>query len=505
MTSRLWISEKPSAAADLAAGLCLAYGATSRKVEGGVIELSNGEKIVPLAGHVLTTAPVQTYLDEGAVAIERAYQYERFCEFLPVLPNRLQSVPRRDVDAKGKSGSKPFRPYEVAVRAIKSAKEIVNAGDTDREGQLIVDELLEHLGIDPYGARPLVWRFGIASNLPKDIADAVKAGLDRNGDPKWRLRSEAAKVRQHLDFCWGMNFSMANQARHRRPQSSVGRVQTPVLAMVDRRDREIAQFKPVNYFVPVITLKDGTKMRWFRRPGCEGMAGFDTTGRIINEAVAREIVGRINAGQAGRVSKVSMTQHSEKPPLPFSLGTLQSTASRELGLTVEQVGDAASSLYRRHKAISYIGTDCKFLPTSMHAQAPQVLRALGAVFPKLAPGADPSLKSPAFNDAKLDEHFAIVPTGQLPEGANSEEQGVFRIVARRFLAQFYPDFVYQCHKVEAAFGSDEFTADSRAILRKGWKEVEGEAQSDGDGDSGEIDRDKDQPSDEVIDIREARP
>lgn len=496
--AKIWIAEKPSAAADLAAGLCLAFGGSSRKAEGGVIELSYGDKIVPLAGHLLSTARVQAYLDDKAIAIERAYQYERFGEFLPVLPSRLKLEPRFETDAKGKLTNKPFRPYQVAVKALKGATEIVNAGDTDREGQLIVDELLEHLNIDPYG--PNVWRFGITSNLPQDIADAVKAGLDRNGDATWRMRSEAARVRQYLDFVWGLNFSMVSQARHKRAQVSVGRVQTPVLAMVAARDELIANFKPVNYFVPVITLKDGSKMRWTRREGSEGMPGFDEQGRIISESLAREIVAKINAGLQGRVSKVRVTQHSEKAPLPFSLGTLQVTASRELGLTIEEVGDLASSLYRRHKAISYVGTDCKFLPTSMHSEAPAVLRALAAVFPKAAPGADASIKSAAFNDSKLDEHFAIVPTGQLPQGASNDEMAVFRIVARRFLAQFYPDFVYKRHKVEALFGADEFTSDQREVVRQGWKEVEGDQQAEGQADQVSVERDKDQPDDDVVEI-----
>jgi DNA topoisomerase-3 len=503
--SKVWIAEKPSAATDLAAGLCLAYGATSRKGEGGVIELSNGDQIVPLAGHVLNTSRLSTYLDAKAAAIESSYQYDRFHEFMPVVPASLTLEPRLETDANGKTGKKPCRQYLVASKAIRKATEIVNAGDTDREGQLIVDELLEHLGVDPFGQKPMVWRFGIASNLPKDIAAAVNRGLGSNSDPIWRMRGQAAKVRQYLDYVWGINFSMVGQVQHKRAAISVGRVQTPVLSMVDVRDREIAAFKPVNYFVPVVILKDGSKMRWTRREGCEGMPGFDREGRIISETVAREIVARIQAGLPGRVSRVRVTQHTEIPPLPFSLGTLQSAASRELGLTVAEVGDLASNLYRKHKAISYVGTDCKFLPTTLHAEAPTVLRALGALFPKLAPGADARLKSAAFDDGKLDEHYAIVPTGNLPQGASAHEMGVFRIVAKRFLAQFYPDYVYRKHKVEAVFGQDEFTSDQREVVRRGWKEVEGEAEGQNAA-PGEapVDRDKDQPEDEVIEIKDGQ-
>jgi DNA topoisomerase-3 len=303
---------------------------------------------------------------------------------------------------------------------------------------------------------------------------------------------------------WGMNFSMVAQAQHRQPKTSVGRVQTPVLAMVDRRDREIETFRAVDYFVPVVTLKDGTVLRWTHREGCEGAQGFDAEGRITSEAIARQIVAQINAGLQGSISKVRVTEHSEKPPLPYSLGTLQATASRELGLTVAEVGDLASSLYRNHKAISYVGTDCKFLPTSMHSEAGKVLRALSAVFPKLAPGADPKIKSAAFDDSKLDEHFAIIPTGEIPKGASAQEMGVFRVVSRRFLAQFYPDFVYRRHQVDAVFGADGFRSDRREVLRKGWRDVEEVDEQDGPEGPAAHDRDKDQPEDRVVEVtREA--
>lgn len=500
--TRVWIVEKPSAAKDLAAGLCLAFKAKSERERSGLIVLSNGDRVLPLAGHLLSTVKPGHYLSEAHAALEKAYDFDRYHEFLPICPPEMIKVPRTDDDGKGKTTNKgkPFAPYELAASVLKGAKEIVNAGDTDREGQLIVDELLEHLGIDPYGNKPMVWRFGISSNLPQDIADALKGPLDRNGDDKWRLRSLAAATRQYLDFVWGINLSMVGQVQYRSPRISAGRVQTPVLAMVDRRDREIETFKPVRYFVPVVVLQDGSKMRWFKREGAEGLPGFDSEGRITDESMARQIVARIANGLPGNVTVAKVTQHSEKPPLPFSMGTLQSTASRELGLTLDEVQEAAKALYSKHKAISYIGTDCKFLPTSMHAEAPQILRALSKVFPKQAPGADSKLVSPAFNDAKLDEHYAIIPTGALPVMATPDESAVFRVIARRFIAQFHPDYVYNRHKIEGAFGTDHFVSNERQDVRMGWKEVEGQAEGDAVTPGEPAPRDKDQPDDEVVEV-----
>ena len=509
----VWIAEKPSAAKDLAAGLCLAYRAQS-KIQDGYIELSTGDIILPLAGHLLETVKPAEYLDAGKAKIERSNDFDRYQEILPIFPRKLKKVPRCESSQAAKPSSKarssaakpksqrnpapaPIRPYQVASKILPRAKRIINAGDIDREGQLIVDELLEHLGIDPYGER--VMRFGMASNLAEDIARAVKANdFKRNGDPYWRQASEAAATRQHVDWTWGINLSMMGQALHRNPRISAGRVQTPVLALVDERCRTIENFKPVDYYVPVIVLEDGTLMRWTARPGSEGQPGFDAQGRIIDEALALAIVDRIRRGLPGEITRASVTEHKQKPPLGYSLSLLQSSAARETGATLEQAGEAAKALYQVHKAISYIGTDCRYLPESMHAQAPGLLTALAEVAAKMTKGADTSLRSPIFNDKKLDEHYAIVPTGKIPSGTSELERHVYMMVVRRFIAQFYPDYVYRKHRLEAKFGEDHFAASQRQDVHLGWREVDGQSvpapdseedapfEADGQADAGQM-------------------
>lgn len=496
----VWIAEKPSAAKDLAAGLCLAYGVKSSFGD-GFIQLTNGDVIVPLAGHLLETARPGEYLSEKDAELEKAYKYEEYKNFLPILPTDLKKYPRREMPAsasKGKKGAKGgsraapgaiVKPYKTAQAHIKKAKIIVNAGDIDREGQLIVDELLEHFGVNPYG--PNVKRFGIASNLPQDIAAAVKTGLEPNAAPRWRMATEAAVTRQYLDWTWGINLSMVGQAIKRNARIAAGRVQTPVLALVDERCREIENFKPTDYLVPVVTLADGTVMRWKARPGSEGQPGFDRQGRIVSEALALAIVDRIKKGLPGQITKADVTTHSQKPPLGYSLSALQASASKELGITLEQAGEAAKNLYQTHKAISYIGTDCKYLPESMHAQAPKLLMALAEVSQKAAMGADVSLKSQIFNDAKLDEHYAIVPTGVIPKGMSENERGVYQMVVRRFIAQFYPDYVFKRHKLEAQFGEDQFVASDKQDVRMGWREVDGQSVPMPQDDGGSGDRQQD--------------
>jgi len=488
----VWIAEKPSAARDLIAGMKLAYGVrcTNESAAGrdGYFVMDNGHIVLPLAGHLLTTARVSEYLSPEMAKLEEERAFARYKDFLPVLPPKLITHPRTEEEKggkgkKGKSASagKPFGPYLVAKKFLRRGVKVMNAGDTDREGQLIVDELLEHFGIDPAG--PNVLRVELVSNRAEDIAETLKKPFDRNGAPKWALRGEAARVRQYLDWVWGLNPSMAYQAILQKTNVGVGRVQTPVLAMVDARRIAIETFKPTDYFIPVITLRDGTVMRWHKREEAAGTPGFDLEGRIVDEEVAKQIVRAITGGLKGTCVQATAKEHSEKPPLPFSLGALQSEAARQHGLTLDEVTVAAQNLYKS-KAISYVGTDCRYLPESMHADARKVMSQLAKLFPGQAQGAHMEIKGAAFNDAKLDEHFAIVPMGLPSNSVGRNEQAVFRTIAKRFMAQFYPDYVYKQHSLVGRWGQDEFRASQKQEIRRGWKEVEADGETSGESEAG---------------------
>lgn len=262
---------------------------------------------------------------------------------------------------------------------------------------------------------------------------------------------------------------MAYQALLRKSNVGVGRVQTPVLEMVDARRRAIENFKPTDYFIPVITLRDGTVMRWHKREEAAGTPGFDLEGRIIDEQVAKQIVRAITGGLKGTCVQATAKEHSEKPPLPFSLGALQAEAARQHGMTLDEVTDAAQNLYKS-KAISYVGTDCRFLPESMHADARKVMAQLAKLFPGQAQGAHMEIKGAAFNDAKLDEHFAIVPMGLPNSGASRNELAVFRTIAKRFMAQFYPTTSTSSTRSSAGLArTSSVLAKSRRSARAGRK------------------------------------
>lgn len=475
---KLWIVEKPDMARHLAAGLAAFSGATSKyNREDGYVQMSNGDRVLPLLGHLQEMAPVSAYLTPEQNASRN------YLSFLPLIPSEFIYQPRPERTKDGAARMSAGRPvpsaqYRIAIAQIKAAGEIVNAGDIDREGQLIVDELLEAAGVDPDGRGKTVWRFPLTSPKESDIVALLKKPMDRNGDPKWQRKRFAARVRQTGDWLLGMNGSMSYQDLTGIRSMSVGRVQTPVTAMVVKRDLEIEGFKPRNYFVPIVTLADGTQLSWHQREGAEGTPGFDEAGRIIDEAVAKQMVSLISRGMPGSVQKAVSEKGSVAPPLPFSLGKLQAEAARQHGMSLKQVTKAAQGLYEKHKAISYIGTDSQYLPTSLLEDAARTVESLARMYPKLATGANLELRSKAWNDAKVDEHFAIIPTGTLPAGATPDERLVYETVSKRFLSQFYPNHEFLRHQLGVLFGKDEFRSSRKEVVRLGWKEVEGESAGD---------------------------
>ena len=480
---RLWITEKPDMARSLANGLVSAFGTkitnASSSSADGCIKLENQDVVTFLFGHMLEHATPQDYLS----AEQNTGDYFKF---LPLIPDKFIKYPKADRTPKGgpklnREGKPvPPRQFSILMKLLQSAPEIVNAGDTDREGQLIVDELLEYAGIDPEGRKKPIWRLRLENPKPEEIAKLIKSGLEKNGDEKWVRRRLAAQSRSESDWCLGMTSSMAYQQVTGYRRMSIGRVQTPVMAMVVARDRAIENFKPVQFYVPVITLADGTVMTWEKREGAEGQPGFDEQGRIISKAVADAIVSRVGAGQQGTINLAEVIRKRELQPLAFSLGTLQSTAARRHGLTLQEVSKAAQSLYERHRAITYVGTDCQFLPTSMLDQAHETLGALSRLFGKEAHGSNPDIRSRTWDDSKTDEHFGIAPTGTLPVNATPEEKAVFETISKRYMAQFYPVHEFLRHRIGAVFSGDSFKSVRKEVTQKGWKQVEGDGDDEED-------------------------
>ena len=458
----LWIPEKPSVAKELTAALVRLKKAkienSASVMKDGYYALSSGDYVCSVFGHMLQMLPPSRYFTKE--------QNSDPMPHLPLIPDVFKFEPTPERTREGKiqmKGGKTVvsQRFTVLEKLIKQANSIVNACDIDREGQLIFDELLQYIGRDP--ADPRIMRTSIVSMTPEALDKAAKE-LDKNGDRKWLHRGQAAATRQKMDWLLGMNASMAYQVVTGIRTMSVGRVQTPVLAMVVKRDLEIENFKSIDFFVPVVIMPDGTKFRWDKRHGSDGQPGFDPNGRIIDESLAQAIVEQIRKGLTGTVMASDQGEKTESPPLPFSMGSLQSEATK-----------AAQNLYEKHKAITYVGTDCRYMPEAMHDAAPGIINSLSAQFASQAQGANPKIKSKAFNDKKIDEHFAIVPTGTMPQlGASDRaEKGVFETICKRYLAQFYPDSRTATASTVIVFGQDEFKATASKVIQLGWKAIEG--------------------------------
>lgn len=471
MSRTVILSEKAAVAKEIASFLAQQQGGRSRRDDCGY-RLPNGDFVGYTNGHLIDMAPVDEY-------IAPEHKWVDSLVYLPVMPPVHKRAPRSRRNEDGsvmvRDGVPVPDPLFVAIqREVREADIIINAGDKGREGQLVMDELLRELGIDP--AAPYVMRAAVTDMHPKALEKAF-AELTPNALPRWQLSGEAARARQEGDWLVGFNGSRAYQSLLDDKSVAVGRLKGPILWMAAKRERDIAEFVPVHYYTPIITLDDGTELRWKARPGAEQTEEFDAQGRITSEVLARSIVDKINGGLEGRYNKAAVRRKRKAPPMPFTKTTLEMEASQRLGIPMEDVTEAMHNLYLKHRLISYIGTDCPYIPETMLLEARGIMAGLSPMFGKVMRGANAGARPDSVDDAKIgeNEHHAIVPLGTLPASGrdlNAAEREVFEMITHRFAAQFYPDFEYDVTTVEVVFGNDLFTADSTQVVRYGWTEAD---------------------------------
>lgn len=471
MPRTLILAEKAAVAKEIASFLAQQQGGRSRRADCGY-RLPNGDFVGYTNGHLIDMATMDEY-------VSPEHSWANPLVYLPVMPLEHKRAPRSRRNDDGsvmvRDGAPVPDPLYVAIeREVREADVIINAGDKGREGQLVMDELFRALGIDP--AAPHVLRAAVTDMHPKALEKAF-AQLTPNGLPRWQFSGEAARARQEGDWLVGFNGSRAYQSLLDDKSVAVGRLKGPILWMAARREREIAAFVPVHFYTPVITLDDGTELRWKARPGAELTEGFDAAGRITSEALARSIVDRINGGLEGRYQRASVRRKRKAPPMPFTKTTLEMEASQRLGIPMEDVTEAMHNLYLKHRLISYIGTDCPYIPETMLLEARGIMAGLSPMFGKVMRGANAGGRPSSVDDAKIgeNEHHAIVPLGTLPASGkdlSAAEREVFEMITHRFAAQFYPDFEYDVTTVEVEFGTDLFVADSTQVVRYGWTEAD---------------------------------
>ena len=469
---RLFIAEKPSVAKAIAGEL----GATGKG--DGFIECGT-DKVTWCFGHMLEQADPDEYTPDDVPRGQSGKKVWRVDE-LPIIPESWILKPKDDAK----------KQLAVIGKLLKEAKEIVNAGDPDREGQLLVDEVLEHFR----NSKP-VRRFWVSAQDSVSVKRGLAALKENTTYAGW---ADAARGRQRADWLIGMNLSRAYTLRAQRGGSrallTVGRVQTPTLALVVARDREIEAFKAVPYHTirALVEHAGGSfTVAWMAR---EDQAGLDSEGRLVDTAVADALVAAVK-GKPGIIDAYKQEAKRQNQPLAFALSDITALASAKFGYSAEDVLNACQALYETHKLTSYPRTDCAYLPESQHADAPRVLEAIKHVNPELVgliDGADSRIKSKTWDDSKITAHHGIVPTMQKGSKAalSERERNIYDLIVRAYLAQFYPLHEYMQTTVGVEIAGENFAASGKVVTRNGWRDVysqaDEEAEKDEDDDSGTL-------------------
>lgn len=465
---RLFIAEKPSVAKAIAEEL----GVVRR--DASSITCKDDNVVTWCFGHLLEQAEPDDYLPDNIPRTKKGKKIWRIQD-LPIFPSAWIVAPRDDAGVQ--------RQLNAIGAFIKRADTLVNAGDPDREGQLLVDEVIEH-----FNARQSVERFWVSAVDPASIRKGLKA-LKKNAD--YAGMRDAARGRSRADWLLGMNLSRAytlfNQPQFGKGELiAVGRVQTPTLTMVARRDYAVRNFKPQPYLTISAQLSADDQSFTAKWKPTEGQKGMDEDGKLlINLDIGKALIEKLSQEKTAAVLKAETKRKKALQPKAYSLADIQIEASRLFGYTAEDTLNICQSLYEEHKITSYPRTDCSFLPESQHADAPGVLAAIARTFPATAAAvakADSKIKSPTFNDKKITAHHGIVPVANsVPwDRLNDKEKNLYRLIAKRYIAQFYPVHEYDATEIQFNIGGENFTAKGNVVVKKGWKALYATAPKPGD-------------------------
>lgn len=453
----LYIAEKPSLGRALAAALPKPH----RKGE-GCIHLGNGDVVSWCIGHLLEQAEPDAYDPE--------FKKWRL-EHLPITPDTWQLVPK----------PKTRKQLNILRKLVKQSQHIVHVGDPDREGQLLVDEVINYFKV-PQSKRNTIKRC-LISDLNISAVKRALQTLRSNND--FIALSISALARSRADWLYGMNMSRLCTIQGSKAGYngvlSVGRVQTPVLGLVVKRDLDIENFvsKPFyEVWAHVKTIESTAepihfKAKWQPSEACQPYQ--DNEGRVLSLSLAQNVAQRIT-GQPGTVTQFSRKNKKQSPPLPYSLSILQIDAAKRFGMSAKKVLDVCQSLYEKHKLITYPRSDCRYLPREHLQFIPQVTQAIASVSPELSSavkGADLKRVSKAWNDNKVEAHHAIIPTskGKSTHSLTKDESNIYQLISRQYLMQLYADFTFEERLIILNISHGVFTAKSKQPLEMGWKKL----------------------------------
>ncbi|EDM1360189.1 DNA topoisomerase III [Salmonella enterica subsp. enterica serovar Newport] len=442
---RLFLCEKPSQARDIAKFI----GAGQR---GDGFLSGPGVTVTWARGHLLEQAEPEAYGEQ--------YGKPWRLEALPLVPQQWKLEVKKDARSQ----------FSVINRLLKQVDEVVIATDADREGEVIARELLEYCRFQGRVFR--LWlsalddasiRSALANIWPSEKTEALyRAGVGRG----------------RADWVTGMNLTRLYTLKAREAGisgvMSVGRVQTPTLAIVVRRDLEIENFIPKPYSDVIATLISDNiafPVKWVA-----AAQYCDEEGRCIQAGIAAQVVELCRQTASATVIDCQTKRQKKSAPLAFSLGSLQQASAEKFGMPAQQVLDIAQSLYETHKLTTYPRTDCGYLPVSMRDEVRAVLAALMQTDPSLKSHPalaqlDISLVSRIWNDKKITAHHGIIPTKQAGDLSrlSTDERNVYQLIRQHYLAQFLPQMEVDATEATFNISGQLFRTTGNVVVVTGWK------------------------------------
>jgi DNA topoisomerase-3 len=427
----LVIAEKPDMGRNIAAAI-------EPKAANKRTHLEGEQYIITWAiGHLITLAEPDKYDDK----------YKKWSlQHLPIIPDPFKLIPN----------DKTKDQLNVISELAKRCNRLVNACDAGREGQHIFSLIQRYLKLP----QP-VQRLWISDLTP----DTIRNGFSNLKDAaEYENLTKAAKARSEADWLIGMNGSRAFTTKH-NVLLSVGRVQTPVLALIYDRQIQIEAFSSLTYYeVHAEFTQDELLYKGLWQ------------GDRINDRAAAERIAAKTAGQPGRVASYEVKETKEYPYKLFDLTLLQRESNAKYGFSAKKTLDVAQSLYEKHKVISYPRTNSNYVNEQNIPEMHRALDAMkGTAYDPVVTGANKRFvnknNTNVCNPSKVEDHHAILPTHKKPGALSPDEYKVYDLIVRRFLSHFYPPAEYKLHTVLTEVAEETFKTNVKELLQLGWKTV----------------------------------
>ncbi|MBL4935442.1 DNA topoisomerase III [Clostridium sp. YIM B02515] len=434
MNKILVLAEKPSVARDIARVL------NCRKQGNGYLE---GDKyIVTWAlGHLVTLADPENY--------DERYKSWRI-EDLPMLPEHLKLVVIKE-------SSRQFSVVREQMHR-KDVEEIIIATDAGREGELVARWIIEKANVRKKVKR--LWISSVTDKAIKEGFSKLKPGKD------YENLYHSAVARSEADWLVGINATRALTCKF-NAQLSCGRVQTPTIAIIAKREEEIKNFKSKTFY-GITAAAEGIKLTW------QDTRSKDT--RTFDKEKCDKTLSSIK-GKEAQIIEVNKTHKKSFSPQLYDLTELQRDANKIFGFSAKETLSIMQKLYEHHKVLTYPRTDSRFISTDIVDTLKDRIKACGVgPYSKLAVRLlrEPIKANKSFVDnSKVSDHHAIIPTEETVQlsSLNDKERKIYDLVAKRFLAVLYPPFEYEETSIKAQIGEEQFIAKGKVVSSMGWKEV----------------------------------